>query len=235
MNNTKLEWQWNEFAGIGGKHNDAATAERYDEFHKGFRDIDADNDATLALLNPQPHQTLMDLGAGTGLFTLAAAKRYTKVYAVDIAEPMLAKAKEKAQKTGLTNIEYRQGGFLTYEHQGDPVDVVVSQMAMHHLPDVWKFISLARIASLLKPGGTLYLEDTVFSGMTTNYVAFLETLCSTFTEEQRKSVHAHIRDEYTTIDWIMEGCLTRAGFSIQKVQHRSNFLAMYLCRKESKP
>jgi len=232
VNHMAAQWQWNEFAGIGGKHNDAATAERYDEFHKGFRDIDADNAATLARLNPQPGQSLLDLGAGTGLFTLAAAKQYAKVYAVDISEPMLAKAREKAQKAGLSNIEYRQGGFLSYEHQGDPVDVVVSQMAMHHLPDVWKYVALVRIASLLKPGGTLYLEDTVFSGMTTDYAGFFETLCSTFTEEQRKSIHAHIRDEYTTMDWIMEACLARAGFAIQKAEHRSNFLAMYLCTKQ---
>jgi len=42
----------------------------------------------------------------------------------------------------------------------------------------------------------------------------------------------HVRDEYSTCDWIMEGLLERAGFRIQTADHPDEFLATYLCTKE---
>ena len=234
MNNTTPEWQWNELAGIGGFHNNEEVAAGYDDFHKGFRDIDAENKVILEQLDPKEHQALLDLGAGTGLFTLAAAKRYAKVYAVDIAQPMLARAQEKARQAGLTNIEFCEGGFLTYRHEGEPVDVVISQMALHHLPDVWKYVALVRMAAMLKPGGTLCLRDTVFSGLSEDYAAFFDTLLEPVSGDMKTSIARHIRTEYTAVDWIMEGLLTRAGFSIRKAEYKGNFLATYLCTKETK-
>jgi SAM-dependent methyltransferase len=77
------------------------------------------------------------MGCGTGAFALHAAPYYRKIYAVDIARAMLGRARRKARKAGLTNIEFRRGGFLTYEHADDPVDAVVSVLALHHLPDFW--------------------------------------------------------------------------------------------------
>ncbi len=32
------------------------------------------------------------------------------------------------------NIEFHNIGFLTYMHKGEPLDAVVSQLALHHLP-----------------------------------------------------------------------------------------------------
>lgn len=42
-------------------------------------------------------------------------------------------------------IEAVEGGFLTYEHEGEPVDLVHTRNALHHLPDFWKAVALARI------------------------------------------------------------------------------------------
>ena len=41
-----------------------------------------------------------------------------------------------------------------------------------------------------------------------------------------------IRDEYYTLDWIMEGLLTRAGFTIKKAEYTDGFMAFYLCEKQ---
>lgn len=49
--------------------------------------------------------------------------------------------------------EFLPGGFLTYQHQGPPLDAVVTQIALHHLPDFWKQIALLRIFDMLKEGG----------------------------------------------------------------------------------
>jgi putative AdoMet-dependent methyltransferase len=40
-------------------------------------------------------------------------------------------------------------GFLNYEHNGPPLDMIVSNLALHHLPDFWKMIALKRIHEML--------------------------------------------------------------------------------------
>lgn len=57
------------------------------------------------------------------------------VYAVDISPVMLGFASKKAGSQGMNNIKYCHAGFLTCEHSGEPVDVIISQLALHHLPD----------------------------------------------------------------------------------------------------
>ena len=39
------------------------------------------------------------------------------------------------------------------------------------------------------------------------------------------------RDEYITLDWIMEGLLQKAGFKIIKQEYSAPFVATYLCAK----
>jgi putative AdoMet-dependent methyltransferase len=42
----------------------------------------------------------------------------------------------------------------------------------------------------------------------------------------------HIKEEYSTLDWIMEGLLERAGFSIGKTYKPDGMTTAYLCVKE---
>jgi ubiquinone/menaquinone biosynthesis C-methylase UbiE len=107
--------------------------------------------------------TLVDLGAGTGTFALAAAPYCGRVIAVDVSPVMLARLEQKAAEQGITNVTCVRAGFLSYEHQGDPADVVYSRNALHHLPDFWKAIALRRTAAILKPGGIFRLHDLVYS------------------------------------------------------------------------
>jgi hypothetical protein len=47
----------------------------------------------------------------------------------------------------------------------------------------------------------------------------------------RKEIETHIRDEYSTFGWILEGMITRAGFVIEKSMTTDGFVTEYLCRK----
>jgi putative AdoMet-dependent methyltransferase len=40
-----------------------------------------------------------------------------------------------------------------------------------------------------------------------------------------------VRNEYSTMDWIMQGMIERAGFKIEKATHSQGFFALYLCTK----
>ena len=59
-------------------------------------------------------------------------------------------------------VETAAAGFLTYDHAGDPADVVCSRYALHHLPDSWKVVALRRVRSMLRPGGVFRLWDVVY-------------------------------------------------------------------------
>ncbi len=44
-------------------------------------------------------------------------------------------------------------------------------------------------------------------------------------------VKINISQEYPTFDWIIEGMLTRAGFTIEKVDRHNGYIASFICKK----
>ncbi len=111
----------------------------------------------LCSLGLGPASTLIDLGAGTGTFAVAAASVCRHVIAVDVSPAMVAAIEAKAAREHVPNVEGVQAGFLSYEHGGPPLDFVYTRNALHHLPDFWKGIALRRIADVLVPSGVLRL------------------------------------------------------------------------------
>jgi FkbM family methyltransferase len=75
---------------------------------------------------------VVDIGAGTGQFTLAAAPICARVIAVDVSPVMLDLLRDKLRRQGVSNVELVRAGFLTYEHAGEPADIVYSRYALHH-------------------------------------------------------------------------------------------------------
>ncbi|WP_223843035.1 class I SAM-dependent methyltransferase [Amycolatopsis methanolica] len=139
-----------ELAHAGPEHLDPGFVAGFDR-KQGRPDPSED----LALLDGR---TVVDLGAGTGRFAIAAAKRFDRVKAVDVSPAMLA----VIRSAGLPNVECVQAGFLSYEHRGEPADAVFTRHALHQLPDFWKAIALHRIAGMLRPGGLLRLRDLIY-------------------------------------------------------------------------
>ena len=91
-------------------------------------------------------------------------------------------------------------------------------------------------AWMLKPGGRFYLFDVVFPAEIEGYEARLDEWVRSTAERIGPGCAAeaetHIRDEYSTYDWIMEGLLERAGFRIDRVQYNDSFGAIYVCTKQ---
>jgi SAM-dependent methyltransferase len=149
-----------EIALAGPEHLDPAYVASYDRKAR----IDPSEDiADLRERGLGADSTLIDLGAGTGTFAVAAASLCKRVIAVDVSPAMVAAIQRKVALQGLTKVECVQAGFLSYEHVGPPADFVYTRNALHHLPDFWKAIALRRMADLLEPGGILRLRDLVFA------------------------------------------------------------------------
>lgn len=232
---THPKWQYNEMKQIGVDYTDVSEVEAYDLRMKKLRNIQKETEEIINSVGLTRDQVLLEFGTGTGELAIEVAKKCSKVIAVDVSPTMLEYAKQKANNQGIANIEYSNAGFLTYEHSGEPLDVVVSQLALHHLPDLWKLVALKRIHSLLKNGGKFYLRDTVYSFDINNYKEFfnswLDGIRQIAGEELANDTQIAISDEYSTCDWIMEGLIRRAGFEIERVDYYEGFLAVYICIK----
>jgi len=168
--------------------------------------IDAMNEATeiIKTICLEKDQSLLEIGTGTGHFSIEASRHCNSVYAIDISSTMIDYAKQKAQTMGIDNISFIQSGFLSYEHDGDPFDVIVSNIAFHHLPDFWKMVALKRIYRLLKKGGTLYLNDVIFSFPIEEYDSKIDNWIDSLKENAgvdfAEEAEMHIKEEFSTFD-----------------------------------
>ena len=227
------DWLLDEVASAGRENLDAAHVARYD----GKEDAQAAEEvALLRRLGLGDTSVVLDVGAGTGQFTLAVAPACARVVAVDVSPVMLDLLRAKVADAGATNVTVVQAGFLTYEHTGDPVDVVYSRYALHHLPDAWKAVALTRLRRMLRPGGLLRLWDVVYDFGPEEAEERFEAWCATsgdgvVGEWSRAEIAEHPRDEHSTFTWLLEPMLERAGFDIDDAVHSPDgFFCRYVLR-----
>jgi len=60
---------------------------------------------------------------------------------------------------------------------------------------------------------------------------WVDTFAGQVGQEFAAEVETHIRDEFSTFDWVMEGLLRRAGFHIDSAEYNGQLGATYLCTK----
>ncbi len=230
-------WQYDEMCQVGIDYADTAQVTAYDSTESKLRDIRKEIEDIMNYLVLTQYQTVLDFGTGTGEFAIKAAKYCEEVFAVDVSHTMLEYVHQKAKQEGLTNIQFHHAGFLTYKHLGEPLHAVVSQYALHHLPDFWKMIALRRIYKMLNKKGKFYLRDIVYSFRVDNYNNFFNNLTEKIKQSAGKKIAQDkangIRNEFPTFDWIMEELLVKAGFHINKADYYDGFIAVYMCTKKS--
>ncbi len=213
-----------ELAHAGPEHLDPGFVAGFDR-KQGRPDPSED----LALLDGH---TVVDLGAGTGRFAVAAAKKFERVVAVDVSPAMLA----VIRSAGLPNVECVQAGFLTYEHRGEPADAVFTRHALHQLPDFWKAIALHRIAGMLRPGGLLRLRDLIYDfqpGETETVLRdwFDQAVTDPEVGYTRDDLAEHVRTEHSTFRWLLEPMLDAAGFEVLDARFTGRVYGAYTCQK----
>jgi ubiquinone/menaquinone biosynthesis C-methylase UbiE len=228
-------WLFDETVQVGVDYSDEALVADYDKNHEGFRDFDQEANKIFEALDLSINSIILDIGCGTGGLTIRFAQMCKHVYAVDISKEMLAALALKIQTQKLYNVTAVQSGFLTYQHQGDALDAVVANINLHHLPDFWKQIALCKFFDILKPGGRLFLADVVFDFDPRTYEKTIEDWLAGMKDLAGQSMAdetvTHIRDEFSTWKWIMEGMLERAGFHIDSSFEIMKNIRAYICSK----
>jgi len=231
MNDEFPQWLYQEMTHTGVNYADLEIARKYDSRHMKFRDFAKEFELIRNRTGLCETDSVIDLGCGTGAFVLPAARYCKRVYAVDVSRPMLAILQEKIQQESLSNIDIHHAGFLTYRHNAKPADVAVSSIALHHLPDFWKAVSLYRISQMLKPDGILYLNDVIFHFPIENWKNETDQIVRDMSQSAGPEAFTHIQREFSTFDWIIEGILKRTGFQIEQVHDDRSFCHVYICRK----
>ena len=77
---------------------------------------------------------VLDCAAGTGEFSLAAARRAGSVLCTDQSEAMLARARKKAAKRGLSNIDFAVRDITALPDPDGSFDAVIAANVLHLLP-----------------------------------------------------------------------------------------------------
>jgi len=108
--------------------------------------------------NPAPE--ILDLGAGTGLFSGMVLQKYpnARLTLVDFSKKMLEKARERFR--GTDRVRYVVGDYTGLDFPPS-FDFVVSSLSIHHLTHEGKRRLFAKIYGWLKDGGVFVNADLV--------------------------------------------------------------------------
>jgi ubiquinone/menaquinone biosynthesis C-methylase UbiE len=178
--------------------------------------------------------TVVDLGAGTGTFALAAAERFGRVVAVDVSPAMLDALRARAAEREVTNLDVVHAGMLSYEHAGEPADAVFSRNVLHQLPDFWKAVALERVTHVLRPRGVLRVRDLIYDFAPSEAEAVIRSWLDGAVDDPAvgytsDELAEHIRTEHSTYRFLFEPILTAAGFEIVDATYRKRVYGAYTC------
>ncbi|MBO4260012.1 class I SAM-dependent methyltransferase [Streptomyces griseorubiginosus] len=225
-------WYFFEYAPVGIDLGSKAAVAAYDRNQGTDPHVD---DELLDRLSVSEGTQLVDLACGTGSLAVQAARRGAVAHGVDVSEEMLAFAKARADRFGVAP-QWHHAGFLDYAHQGPLADVVTTKSALHQLPDFWKQRALINAAGMLRPGGAFYLWDVIFSFEPSSADTHLQQWIDTAGRPEgegftRADFEAHVREEFSTYSWIVEGMLRRTGFDIVSRDFPRPTHAEFCCRR----
>jgi tRNA (cmo5U34)-methyltransferase len=184
---------------------------------------------TIDLIPPHT-QSVVDLGAGSGLLTILLRNRLpqARIHLIDFSAPMLALARQRLGEDRLTT--YEEADYVTNPlPQG--CDAIVSSLSIHHLDDADKKIIYRKAHQALAPGGVFINADHV-AGPTPELEARYQKLwlqqvrAEGATEEQiEASLYRQTEDRRASVeDQIL--WLRQAGFADADVWYKDNCFAV---------
>ncbi len=115
-------------------------------------------EALFAVTAPTPGMCVLDIGCGCGATTLMAALEVGKagsVFGIDLSQPMLDLARQRATTVGASNSTFVSGDAQTHGFKAGSVDLVISRFGTMFFSD--PDAALINIGKAIRPGGRLCL------------------------------------------------------------------------------
>lgn len=100
----------------------------------------------LHFLNPHPSGLYLDIGCGTGNYTIALANKGLSFTGVEPSEEMLTEARKRSEK-----ITWLHGNAEQIPAKDNYFDGVIATLTIHHWDNLLK--SFKELARVIKPGG----------------------------------------------------------------------------------
>jgi SAM-dependent methyltransferase len=97
-------------------------------------------------------QSLLDVGCGTGVVAVTAARSGARATGLDLTPQLLERARENARIAGVT-VDWHEGDVENLPFDDAAFDVVVSQFGHMFAPR--PEVAIAEMLRVLKPGGTI--------------------------------------------------------------------------------
>lgn len=99
---------------------------------------------------------ILEFGCGTGLIGLRYAKKAASLDMVDTSPAMLAVLRTK-DETEVETVRVHEGEIADQAIAAESIDWLITNMALHHVPDIPAL--LAHLRRIVKPGGRLTLGE----------------------------------------------------------------------------
>lgn len=134
-----------------------AHAENWDRIRSLYVPEAAVEAAITSALDGAPFRFFVDLGTGTGRMLELFAPRYARGLGLDVNQSMLAYARSRLSRAGLTVAEVRHGDIYDLALPDGVADGIVMHQVLHYLSE--PALAIREAARILAPGGRLLIVD----------------------------------------------------------------------------
>jgi ubiquinone/menaquinone biosynthesis C-methylase UbiE len=117
----------------------------------------------LELLDPQPRERILELGPGTGYYTLDVARRLGdrgRLEVFDLQRAMLDHTMRRAEAAGLGNVTAWEGDAQSLLFEPDRFDGAFLVTVLGEIPD--QDAALRELRRVVKPGGRVVFGEVAF-------------------------------------------------------------------------
>ena len=111
----------------------------------------------LECLGQEPVGDLLDIGTGTGRMLELLADRVETGTGIDLSREMLAVARARLERAGLSHCSLRQGDMYQLPWPEESFDAVTIHQVLHYAEDPAQ--AVAEAARVLRPGGRVVIVD----------------------------------------------------------------------------
>lgn len=162
------------------------------------------------------HQTVVDIGFGTGFPLLILSRRLgstCRIIGVDIWNTAIEKAKQKARITEIDNLRILNTDAEKINLSNDSVDLIVSNLGINNFENPKEVIRECR--RILKSNSSLFLSSNLVGTFQAFYNVFEKVLVELGDKEVLEKLHQHI--QYRTTISKLKQLFENQGFKTLKV------------------